>query len=114
MFSDIHFLIKFDKTKFMNELNSKTLRSFKTVNDAVKVLTKRGFGIRKVVMAWSKEHTLKVGSYSVNVNLYKDLKKGERADLIEKLLKGKESKLIFEKFEIQLTLWNQKGQSKYL
>lgn len=87
-------------------MDSKQIREFSNVDECVKHFLKQGYGIKQIVMLFSKEHTIVVGKYSINVAQIKHLKKKERAQYLRDLMPTIfENKQWIDRFELEFSKW---------
>ena len=87
------------------------LLKFNNVQQAVKHYLIKGYKIRTIVMAFSREHTLNIGRISINVEPIKGMKtKNERAQYLMSILpnifnENKFSQKYFDLFEKEFGKW---------
>jgi hypothetical protein len=90
-------------------MDSKQIRSFDTINECVKHFLKQGQPIKKIAMAFSHEHTIVIGKYSINVAPMKRMKKKERSEHLKTLFPSVFSeKTWLDRFEKEFAKWNAK------
>ena len=87
-------------------MDSKQIRSFDNINECVKHFLKKGHGIKSIVMAFSNEHTIVIGKYSINVAPMKRMKKKERAEHLKMIYPSIFcEKRWLERFEKEFSKW---------
>lgn len=87
-------------------MDSKQIRSFNTADECVKYFLKKGINIRLIAKAFSKEHTLIIGKYSVNIAPIKGMKKKERTEYLKELMpKVFNEKRWMDRFEVEFGKW---------
>jgi hypothetical protein len=87
-------------------MDSKQIRTFQTADECVKHFIKQGFNIKIIAKAFSREHTLVIGRYSINIAPIKSMKKKERAEYVKKLMPNVfNEKTWLDRFEVEFGKW---------